>query len=133
MSLKTGAMSIGHQATGGAEICFVERDVFDLAKRFLERQVRCVDALWAAMQERDFERIRKTGHDLKGSGGAYGLDALSYLGTELENAASAQDGDLVELLLATLEQQLSAIELRVAAIGQQEIATQVSAVAGSTT
>ena len=68
--------------------------------------------LWIAIRKKDFERIRKTGHDLKGSGGAYGLDGLSNLGTALEAAAGKKDGDLIEQLLARLEEKLASVELR---------------------
>lgn len=112
-------------------VCYVERDMFDLAKRFLERQMRAIDALRQAVAAQDFESIKKTGHDLKGSGGAYGLDALSHLGTELETAAGARNGDWVELLVTRLQQRLSAIELRVSAGDQQELATEVGARNGS--
>lgn len=117
--------------TLGASVCYVEHDVLDLAKRFFERQIRTVEVLRQAAREKDFEAIRKAGHDLKGSGGAYGLDALSQLGTELENAAGARSGDWVELLITRLEQQLLLIELRAATGESQEIATEVNASHGS--
>jgi two-component system sensor histidine kinase/response regulator len=112
------------QMVDALDVCIVERDVYDLAKRFLDHQGRAVRDLRVAMQERDFERIRKTGHDLKGSAGAYGLNELSHLGTELEVAAGAQDGDLVEQLLTRLEDKLSHVELRVASSEQQMSATE---------
>lgn len=112
-------------------VCYVESDVLDLARRFLKRQRRSMDALKRAVGLEEFEVIRKTGHDLKGSGGAYGLDALSQLGTELETAAGAQNGDRVELLVARLEQQISSIELRAVPGEPQVIATDSIATGGS--
>lgn len=95
------------------EVCLVERDVYDLARRFLARQERALKGLEAAVRKRDFARVRSMGHDLKGSGGAYGLDALSRLGTQLEVAADAADVDGIGRLLQQLEERLSRVELRV--------------------
>lgn len=94
------------------EVCLVERDVYPLAKRFLARQERALKGLENAMRSRDFARVRGMGHDLKGSGGAYGLDTLSQLGSHLEAAADARDVERVGRLLTQLEEKLSRVELR---------------------
>ncbi len=107
-------MPAAQTASSAPEICVVDHDVFGLATKFLDRQARAVRGLWIAIRKKDFERIRKTGHDLKGSGGAYGLDGLSNLGTALEAAAGEKDGDLIEQLLASLEEKLASVELRAA-------------------
>lgn len=109
---------------GQMDVCLVERDVYDLAKRFLARQERALKGLQAAVRTRDFARVRSMGHDLKGSGGAYGLDALSKLGTQLEVAADAGDVDDIGRLLQQLEERLSRVELRVMA-DSPESTTQV--------
>ncbi|MFN0316162.1 MAG: Hpt domain-containing protein [Burkholderiales bacterium] len=109
------------------EICVVDHDVFGLAKKFLDRQARAVRGLWIAIRKKDFERIRKTGHDLKGSGGAYGLDGLSNLGTALEAAAGEKDGDLIEQLLASLEEKLASVELRASSPEHQDTAAKKAA------
>lgn len=111
------------------EVCLVERDVHDLAKRFLARQERALKGLISAMQSGDFARVRSMGHDLKGAGGAYGLDTLSQLGAQLEAAADAQDAVGVGRLLKQLEERLSRVELRVVS-ESPESATQGS---GTTT
>lgn len=95
-----------------AELCLVERDVYPLAKRFLARQERALKGLETAMRSGDFARVKGMGHDLKGSGGAYGLDTLSQLGSQLEAAADAKDAERVGTLLAQLEEKLSRVELR---------------------
>jgi HPt (histidine-containing phosphotransfer) domain-containing protein len=102
----------GASKSRSAEWVAVDEDVVDLAKRFLNRQRRAVKGLWVAMQQSDFDRIRRAGHDLKGSGGAYGLEGLSRIGSELEAAAGARNGSLIEPLLVRLKEQLACIELR---------------------
>ena len=47
--------------------------------------------LQAALDQHDFEIVRVLGHNLKGSGGAYGFPELSDIGSSLEASAKAQD------------------------------------------
>ena len=126
-------MPVTRTVTSAPEICVVDHDVFGLAKKFLNRQARAVRGLWVAIRERDFERIRKTGHDLKGSGGAYGLDGLSNLGTALEAAAGEKDGDLIEQLLESLEEKLASVELRAASPEHLDTAGKNTAAVGTKT
>lgn len=48
-----------------------------------------------ALARRDFAALRKTGHDMAGSGGAYGLPPISDLGRRIEDAAVAGDAAAV--------------------------------------
>ena len=42
------------------------------------------------MANSDFATIRALGHQMKGSGGGYGFDAISAFGSPIELAAEAQ-------------------------------------------
>lgn len=110
------------------EVCLVERDVHHLAKRFLVRQERALQGFEVALRTRDFAKVKSMGHDLKGAGGAYGLDALSQLGALLEAAADAQDVRCIGQLLQRLEERLSRVELRVVSDPPESV-TQSPAVA----
>jgi HPt (histidine-containing phosphotransfer) domain-containing protein len=57
---------------------------FDLCRRDLLH-------LKAALSENDFERVRVLGHNLKGSGGAYGFPVLTEIGESLETSGKSQD------------------------------------------
>ncbi len=52
-----------------------------------------------ALSDSDFETIRLTGHNLYGSGSAYGLDEISWLGENIERAADAKDGGQIQSLI----------------------------------
>lgn len=73
-----------------------------LMVRYLNQRHDDIDTLRAALAEGDFGRIRKKGHNLFGSGSAYGLDRVSELGAGLEKEAergnSAAIGDLIDRL-----------------------------------
>lgn len=54
-----------------------------------------LEKLKAGMANSDFGALRKIGHDLKGSGGAYGLLPISRIGAEIETAALSKDLDSI--------------------------------------
>ncbi|MDH3222676.1 MAG: Hpt domain-containing protein [Gemmatimonadota bacterium] len=55
-----------------------------LVPRFLKNRKRDLIALYGALDDEDFETIQSLGHAMKGTGGAYGFDAISALGSEIE-------------------------------------------------
>jgi len=58
----------------------------------------------------DFEALRKTGHQLTGSGGSYGFERVSELGRGIEDAALEKDLAAIKILAAELEEYLTDIE-----------------------
>jgi len=48
------------------------------------------------------DSLRTFGHNIKGSGGMYGFDEVTSLGTEIEASAKAEDRDKIKLLLMKL-------------------------------
>ncbi len=61
----------------------------------------------AWLEQEDFEKIARTAHQLKGSGGAYGFPQLSELGARLEQAALACDKAGATTLTVELNETLS--------------------------
>jgi HPt (histidine-containing phosphotransfer) domain-containing protein len=47
--------------------------------------------LGVALDNKQFEDVRVLGHNLKGSGGAYGFPELSEIGSRIETAAKEKD------------------------------------------
>lgn len=86
----------GDEDSGLAELI---PQYFALCRRDLEN-------LRGAVAAGEFDKIRVLGHNLKGSGGAYGFPEISQLGSRLELAGKTQDeseakegiGDLAEFL-----------------------------------
>lgn len=83
-----------------------------LMARYLERRDSDVRNLRDALNDANFETIRVTGHNLFGSGSAYGLDEISRLGQRIERAAEQQDTAGLEALISELEAFLGALEIR---------------------
>lgn len=66
----------------------------------------------------DFDAIRRIGHQLRGSGSAYGLGELSTIGTRLESAAARADLSLLDIEISHLKDYLDALEITFAEPGE---------------
>lgn len=66
-------------------------EVLELVPGYLERRRTDVILLQAALGSADYPVLSTLGHQLKGSGAAYGFEELSGFGASLEQAARARD------------------------------------------
>ncbi|MCP4687486.1 MAG: hypothetical protein GY859_05505, partial [Desulfobacterales bacterium] len=64
-----------------------------------------------ALETRDFNVIRKLGHNMKGTGGACGFDEITRLGRALEDGARSQDGKTIRKSLDAFEFFLNHVEV----------------------
>lgn len=78
-----------------------------LVSKYLENRKEDIAKLTRALASGDFETIRLTGHNLYGSGAAYGLDDISWIGAGIENAAQAADKQKLEHLIGELREFLA--------------------------
>ena len=74
-----------------------------LVPQYLEGRVQDLQSLADALAERDYETIRIIGHNLKGTGGAYGFPELTAAGELIESAAKSRDDDAIRLSLGDIE------------------------------
>lgn len=74
-----------------------------LLTQYLERRRSDLTRLRAALTSKDFASIQLTGHNLFGSGAAYGLEEVSALGAKLEQAAKAEQPERISALVDELE------------------------------
>lgn len=89
----------------------VESELETLMPRFLANRHRDLETIAQGLAARDFERIRKTGHDMKGAGGGYGFERISELGAAIEVAATAQDSDELVSLMQRYRDFLSEVDV----------------------
>ena len=73
-----------------------------LVGRYLDNRRNDVDKLAAALNRDDFALIEVTGHNLFGSGGAYGLGEISRIGAAMEEAAASSDRAKIAQLINEL-------------------------------
>jgi CheY-like chemotaxis protein len=73
------------------DVAYVDGDVLDLVPQFLENRRADVVRLRDALDASDRETVRRIGHAMRGSGGGYGFDAITRIGSVLEASAIAGD------------------------------------------
>ena len=81
-----------------------------LPKYLVGRREEVVSLLEGTMPE-DLDTIRVLGHRMKGTGGAYGLDAITEIGNTLEQAAIHQSINEIEELLDSFLNYLDRLEV----------------------
>lgn len=74
-----------------------------LIGKYVENRQMDIQRLGRAIESSDFNTVRITGHNMSGSGAAYGLDDISVIGARLERAAEASDMLQIERLVAELK------------------------------
>jgi HPt (histidine-containing phosphotransfer) domain-containing protein len=82
-----------------------------LVSRYLKKRSVDLHNLRDALDKEEFETIQTTGHNLYGSGSAYGLKEVSRIGKQLESSAEARDSRAIAQLLEELADLLDRIEL----------------------
>jgi CheY-like chemotaxis protein len=84
-------------------------EMAELRASYLGRRREEVHALEQALQERDFAAILKAGHNLKGTGAAYGYGEITDIGRSLEAAAKEADAPAIESLLGRIDSYLDIV------------------------
>ncbi len=87
----------------------VDRELEDLIPGFMQRRREDVAALRSSLAAEDMETIRICGHSMKGTGGGYGFDEISTIGSAIEQAAIAGDKAAISEMTDRLEAYLEAV------------------------
>jgi len=74
---------------------YLNPDLEDIVPGFIENRHRDVQKIETALRENDLTMVAMIGHRMKGDGGGYGFDAISIMGTALEQAAAREDRDAI--------------------------------------
>jgi signal transduction histidine kinase/CheY-like chemotaxis protein/HPt (histidine-containing phosphotransfer) domain-containing protein len=89
----------------------VEEGMEDVVPGYLEKRRAEVPVYRAALAAGDLTAIRNMGHRMKGTGGGYGFQALTDLGSALEKAAVAGDTETIARNLDEFSRYIGAVEL----------------------
>jgi hypothetical protein len=77
----------------------IESDLVSLLPDFIKNRTEDLDQLVNFIETRNFDGIKKMGHDLRGVPGAFGYDFLVDIGYKIEMAARNEDiNSLVQLV-----------------------------------
>lgn len=83
-----------------------------LMHNYLERRRIQVRELHEALAANRFDEIEQAGHNLYGSGSAYGLPRLTNLGQRLESVALERDRRAITHLIAAIETYIGRLRIR---------------------
>ncbi len=90
---------------------YVDSDLISLIPEFLENREKDLITLKKALESEDYSLIQTIGHNLKGSGGSYGLDSLSEYGRLLEEAVQANNASEIGKSIEALSLYLQNLEV----------------------
>jgi HPt (histidine-containing phosphotransfer) domain-containing protein len=88
-----------------------EATIADLVPEYLDHRDGDVVALTDALACGDMERVRTLGHSMKGSGGGYGFDGISEIGSRLEDAGKQSDAAAARTAIEDLVAYLRNVEV----------------------
>jgi len=80
---------------------------------YLENCRRTVILMQEALDRADFEAVTTLGHNLRGSGGGFGFQAITDIGAGLERAAEDADFDVSRRWVSELSSYLDRIETEI--------------------
>lgn len=89
----------------------IDPDIEELIPGYIASKHRDVALMNDALEKNDFDTLRRTGHDLKGSGIGYGFEKITEIGRTIESAAKTGDGALIKDSISELADYLSRIEV----------------------
>ncbi len=92
-------------------VVYADPDIADEIPWYLGQVKEYTEAIEKAMGDKDFETIEDAGHRMKGSGEAFGFDAVSEMGKSLEQAAKERDLDEIGKTLKDLLKYIGAVEV----------------------
>ena len=92
-------------------VVHADNDLEDLIPGFLNNQDRDAEKIKVLLGSGDYESIQRMGHSMRGSGGGYGFDEISEIGTRIEQAAKDRDKSEILLQVEGLLNYLGCIEV----------------------
>jgi len=94
-------------------IAQVDPDLSDLIPDFLQHKRDDAQAILAGLSrdQIDFDALSRIGHKLKGDGGSYGFEAISFYGAEIERAARSHDAATVRHCAGELAVYLDSVQV----------------------
>ncbi len=89
----------------------VDQDLEDLIPEFLENRKEDTGKMTEALINSDFENLRIIGHSMKGSGGGYGFNKITEIGSLIEQAAQTRNSEEIKKQIEELSSFLESVEI----------------------
>ena len=88
----------------------VNSKLADRIPAYLQNCRQNVIVMLDALDRVDFETVTSLGHQMSGSGGMYGFQAITDIGNALEQAAKSADSDASRMWVGELSNYLNGVE-----------------------
>jgi len=82
----------------------------ELIRQYVQYLTETFPEVKENLTQANFLKVQKFGHNLKGSGGGYGLMGISTICQQIEEASKAQDNSLLSELFSQFEAELKAAQ-----------------------
>ncbi|NQT96865.1 MAG: Hpt domain-containing protein [Candidatus Marinimicrobia bacterium] len=82
----------------------------ELIRQYVQYLTDAFSEVKEYLNQANFLKIQKFGHNLKGSGGGYGLMGISEIGQQIEEASKAQNKSFISELFIQFEVELKAAQ-----------------------
>ena len=89
----------------------VDLNLESLMPQYLKHRREDIQNITSALASGDYPAIEGMGHNMKGSGGGYGFDAISRIGRKIELSAVKKNADAIRKSAADLADYLNRIEI----------------------
>ncbi len=89
----------------------IDADLEELIPLFLENTRKELEAMKNALEEEDFETLRRLGHSTKGAAFGYGFEGMGNIGLKMEDAAKAASPLQLKNLLQELDDYIENVEI----------------------
>lgn len=113
--IKVLTKKLNHTKIGAVKMAknkvYIDQDLEFLIPQFLENREEDIKKLEKLIEESDFEQIRIIGHSMKGSGGGYGFDYLTEIGSQIEKNAELKNKEKIKSSITELKDYLKNIEI----------------------
>lgn len=90
---------------------FVDEFLVDLIPNFIKNKIDDLAVLKSAIENNDFETVRKIGHNWKGVCSSYGFKYLGETGKQFEYLAENKDAASLRLLVESLPEYLKNVQI----------------------
>jgi len=90
---------------------YADPDLRDIIPLFLAHKREEIEQIRQALLIQDFKAVFFIAHQIKGSGGGYGFDAITEIGKEIEEAAAGRNEPMILKCMDKLADYLERIEV----------------------
>ena len=92
-------------------IIHADPEIQELIPKFLVNRRQDVEQMLKALENKDYETIRRLGHSMKGAGEGYGFDQVTVIGAHLEEYAKIKKFEEIGKAIKELTDYLDNVEV----------------------